>query len=232
MTRMYNEVITDEQYLIANKNGISRRNVYQRVNEYGWPIEKAITQPLLNTKKKKTDRALMLLAESNGINYGTYRQRIKDGMDPREAAIKPTVKHIELQIALDNGIGIETFYTRIRRGMTPYEAATKPLKNRKFSEEYKKELKIAKRNGITYQKFYNRVMNLGFDPMEAATKQSIKQSNSNLAIAIKNGISKNTYYQRIHNGWSEEDAMTIPVVKNKRYFSREQKENLHRSTTA
>lgn len=74
-------------------------------------------------------------------------------------------------------------------------------------------------------------MNLGFDPMEAATKKSIERS-SNAAIAIKNGISENTYYQRIHKGWSEEDAMTIPVVKGKRYFDREQEANLHRSTTA
>lgn len=231
MARIYNEVITDEQYLIANKNGISKKNVYQRVNEYGWSIEKAITKPLYNTKNRKTDRNLMLLAELNGINYATYRQRIKDGMDPHEAAVKRTTNGMELQIAIDNGIGIETFYSRLRRGMTPYEAATQPLKNRKFSTEYKEELKIAKSNGITYQKFYNRVMNLGCDPLEAATRKSIERR-SNAAIAIKNGISENTYYQRVYKGWSKEDAMTIPVVKNKRYFNREQKANLHRSTSA
>lgn len=55
MTRMYNEVITDEQYLIANKNGISRRNVYQRVNEYGWPIEKArkLLRNLFSIQRKR-----------------------------------------------------------------------------------------------------------------------------------------------------------------------------------
>ncbi|MBM6649045.1 hypothetical protein [Bacillus sp. RIT 809] len=231
MARVYNEVITDEQYLIANKNGISKKNVYQRVNEYGWSIEKAITKPIYNTNKRKTERALMLLAELNGVNYATYRQRIKDGMDPHEAAVKRTTISVELQIALDNGIEVETFRGRVKRGMTPYEAATQPLKIRKFSTEYKKELKIAKSNGITYQKFYNRVMNLGFDPMEAATKKTTERI-SNAAIAIKNGISENTYYQRVHKGWSKEDAMTIPVVKSKRYFDCEQKANLHRSTTA
>ncbi|EEL78780.1 hypothetical protein bcere0028_56090 [Bacillus cereus AH1271] len=231
MTRLYNEVITDDQYLIANKNGISKKNVYQRVNEYGWSIEKAITQPLHNTKNRKTDRALMLLAELNGINYATYRQRIKDGMNPHEAAVKRTTNSVELQIALENGIGAETFYTRLRRGMNPYEAATQPLKNRKFSTEYKEELKIAKSNGITYQKFYKRVVHSGCDPMEAATRKSIERS-SNAAIAIKNGISENTYYQRLHRGWSKEDAMTIPVMKIKRYFNREKEANLHRSTTA
>ena len=73
-------------------------------------------------------------------------------------------------------------------------------------------------------------MDLGFDPMEAATKKPIKRI-SDAAIAIKNGISEKTYYQRVYKGWSKEDAMTIPVVKNKRYFNREQKANLHRSTS-
>lgn len=228
MTRIY---ITDEQYLIANRNGISKKNVYQRVNEYGWSVEKAITQPLHNTKNKKTDRTLMLLAELNGVNYGTYKKRIKDGMDPHEAAVKSSKYSVEFQIALDNGVGAEAFYARIRRGMTPYEAATQPPKYKKFSKEYKAELKIAKSNGITYQTFYKRVMDLGFDPKEAATKKTIKRI-SNVAIAIKNGISENTYYQRVYKGWSKEDAMTIPVVKNKRYFNREQKANLHRSTSA
>lgn len=229
MTKVY---VTDEHYLLANRNGISKKNVDQRVYEYGWEIEKAISHPLHKTSKGKQNRAMVLLAEKNGISYQTYIKRIKKGMDLHEAATKRSDMSLELEMALKNGICKRTFYKRIERGMNTYEAATKPLKNRKFSVEYKEELKIAKRNGITYQKFYNRVMNLGFDPMEAATKQSIKQSNNNLAIAIKNGISKNTYYQRIHNGWSEEDAMTIPVVKNKRYFNREQKANLHRSTTA
>lgn len=223
--------ITDEQYLIANRNGISKKNVYQRVNGYGWSIEKAITKPLHNTKNKKTNRALMLLAELNGISYAAYKRRIKDGMDPHEAAVKCNKYSVEFQIALDNGIGSEAFYSRLRRGMTPYEAATQPLKYKNFSKEYKKELKIAKSNGITYQTFYKRVMDLECDPMEAATKKSIER-NSNAAIAIKNGISENTYYQRVHKGWSKEDAMTIPVVKSKRYFNREQKANLHRSTTA
>ncbi|WP_195723877.1 hypothetical protein [Bacillus sp. RIT694] len=223
--------ITDEQYLIANRNGISKKNVYQRVNEYGWSIEKAITKPLHNTKNKNTDRALMLLAELNGISYAAYKRRIKDGMDPHEAAVKCNKYSVEFQIALDNGIGSEVFYSRLRRGMTPYEAATQPLKYKRFSNKYKKELKIAKSNGITYQTFYKRVMDLECDPMEAATKKSIERS-SNAAIAIKNGISENTYYQRVHKGWSKEDAMTIPVVKSKRYFNREQKANLHRSTTA
>ncbi len=223
--------ITDEHYLLANRNGISKKNVDQRVHEYGWTVEKAISHPLHKASKGKQNRAMALLAEKNGISYQTYIKRIKKGIDPHEAATKRSDMSLELEMALDNGICKRTFYKRVERGMNTFEAATKPLKNRKFSTEYKEELKIAKSNGITYQKFYNRVMNLGFDPMEAATKKSIEKI-SNVAIAIKNGISENTYYQRVHKGWSKEDAMTIPVVKSKRYFDREQKANLHRSTTA
>ncbi|MFA2694540.1 hypothetical protein [Bacillus mycoides] len=223
--------ITDEHYLLANRNGISKKNVNQRVHEYGWTVEKAISHPLHKASKGKQNRAMALLAEKNGISYQTYIKRIKKGIDPHEAATKRPDMSLELEMALDNGICKRTFYKRVERGMNTYEAATKPLKNKKFSKQYKKELEIAKNNGITYQKFYNRIMNLGCEPMEAATKKSIEK-NSNVAIAIKNGISENTYYQRVHKGWSKEDAMTIPVVKSKRYFDREQKANLHRSTTA
>ncbi|MGG0209555.1 hypothetical protein [Bacillus mycoides] len=223
--------ITDEHYLLANRNGISKKNVNQRVHEYGWTVEKAISHPLHKASKGKQNRAMALLAEKNGISYQTYIKRIQKGIDPHEAATKRSDMSLELEMALDNGICKRTFYKRVERGMNTYEAATKPLKNRKFSTKYKKELEIAKRNGITYQKFYNRVMNWGYDPTEAATKKTIERS-SNVAIAAKNGISENTYYQRVHKGWSKEDAMTIPVVKSKRYFDREQKANLHRSTTA
>lgn len=231
MTRLYNEVITDEQYLFANRNGISKKNVNQRVHEYGWTIEKAISHPLHKTSKGKVNRALSLLAERNGINYQTYMKRIKDGMDAHEAATKRSNFTVEMQLAIDNGISRDSFYTRVKRGMSPYEAATKPMKNRKFSSKYKKELEIAKSNGITYQKFYNRVNSQGCDPMEAATKQSIPRK-TNVNTAAANGISKNTYYQRLYKGWSEEDAMTIPVVKSKRYFDLEKEADLHRSTTA
>ncbi|HFJ9375216.1 TPA: hypothetical protein ACGW7B_005926 [Bacillus nitratireducens] len=223
--------ITDEHYLLANRNGIPKKNVDQRVYEYGWEIEKAISHPLHKTSKGKQNRAMVLLAEKNGIGYQTYIKRIKKGMDPHEAATKRSDMSLELEMALGNGICKRTFYKRVERGMNTFEAATKPLKNKKFSKQYKKELEIAKSNGITYQKFYNRVMNWGYDPTEAATKKTIERSN-NAAIAVKNGISENTYYQRVHKGWSKEDAMTIPTVRSKRYFKNGQKENIHRSTTA
>ncbi|MEK4711094.1 hypothetical protein [Bacillus sp. FSL R10-2780] len=231
--KYYNHVITDEEYETAEKNGISRANVFQRINERGWDVERAITVPV-RKQKSVVNNQVLLLAKRNGISHTTLYGRIKAGMDPYEAVTKPK-EHNKweafIKMAQENGISASSFYARISRGMDPYEAATKPSKNRKFSTEYKEELKIAKSNGITYQKFYNRVMNLGFDPMEAATKNTIERI-SNAAIAIKNGISENTYYQRIYKGWSKEDAMTIPVVKSKRYFDREQKANLHRSTTA
>lgn len=38
--KYYGPVITDEDYEKAAKNGISKSNVYQRVNEYGWELER------------------------------------------------------------------------------------------------------------------------------------------------------------------------------------------------
>lgn len=53
----YATVITYEDYEKAAKNGISKTNVYLRVNESGWDIERAITVPV---RKKKAESGLAL----------------------------------------------------------------------------------------------------------------------------------------------------------------------------
>lgn len=40
-----NSIITERHYQIAKLNGIPKRYVYDRVNRYGWSIERAISQP-------------------------------------------------------------------------------------------------------------------------------------------------------------------------------------------
>lgn len=49
--------ITPEQFEIAERNGISRKNVYQRTREYRMPIEKAITKPLVGSKDMTPEQA-------------------------------------------------------------------------------------------------------------------------------------------------------------------------------
>ncbi|MGG1339907.1 hypothetical protein ABE244_04805 [Bacillus toyonensis] len=128
--KYYRPVITDEDYEKAAKNGISKSNVYQRVNEYGWEIERAIT---VTVRKRKggISAGMITLAERNGISKPTYYKRIKTGMEPYEAATKPKGYKAHLELARKNGIKDATFYQRITRGMNPYEAATKPVVSRR-----------------------------------------------------------------------------------------------------
>ncbi|WP_235711994.1 hypothetical protein [Bacillus mycoides] len=123
----YGPVITDKDYEIASKKGISRSTVYQRVHDYGWEIELAITLPV-RKRKGGINSAMIPFAERNGISKPTYYKRIKSGMDPYEAAIKPKGHETYLELARKNGIKDVTFYQRITRGMKPYEAATKLVK--------------------------------------------------------------------------------------------------------
>ncbi|OOZ76560.1 hypothetical protein BHL35_25385 [Bacillus cereus] len=129
--KYYGPVITDEDYEKAAKNGISKSNVYQRVNENGWDLERAITVPVRKKKGSKLNVGMIILAERNGISKPTYYKRIKSGMDPYEAATKPKGYAAHLELARKNGIKDVTFYQRVKRGMNPYEAATKPVMSRK-----------------------------------------------------------------------------------------------------
>ena len=128
--RYYGPVITDEDYEKAAKNGISKSNVYQRVNEYGWELERAITVPI-RKRKGGINAGVITLAERNGISKPTLFKRIKNGMDPYEAATKPKGYAAHLELARKNGIKDVTFYQRVKRGIDPYEAATKPVMSRK-----------------------------------------------------------------------------------------------------
>ena len=126
----YNPVPTEKDYEIAARNGISKMNVYLRVNKRGWEIERAITVPV---RKKKCrvgiNAGMKKLAEQNGISHTTLYKRLKSGMDPYEA-VTPPKKHRKweslINVAKENGISTPSFYGRIDRGMDPYEAATKP----------------------------------------------------------------------------------------------------------
>jgi predicted DNA-binding transcriptional regulator AlpA len=126
----YETFITDEDYEKAAKNGISKSNVYQRVNEYGWELERAITVPV-RKKKGGIYAGMITFAEQNGISKPTFFKRVKNGMDLYEAATKPVGYATYLELARKNGIKDVTFYQRITRGMKPYEAATKPVVSRK-----------------------------------------------------------------------------------------------------
>ncbi|MGE1044073.1 hypothetical protein ACQGRZ_28555 [Bacillus wiedmannii] len=129
----YGTFITNEDYEKAAKNGISKSNVYQRVNEYGWELKRAITAPV-RKRNGGIYAGMIVFAEQNGISKPTFFKRVKDGMDLYEAATKPVGYATHLELARNNGIKDVTFYQRVKRGMKPYEAATKPVVRRKKAQ--------------------------------------------------------------------------------------------------
>ncbi|MDP4087435.1 MAG: hypothetical protein Q8934_22995 [Bacillota bacterium] len=70
---------TEEEYKIAESNGISRQTVYQRI-KYGWSKKKAITKPVTNYRK---------LCKEIGINYDTFNQRLERGWKVEKALNHP-----------------------------------------------------------------------------------------------------------------------------------------------
>lgn len=139
--------ITPEEYEIAEKNGIPRKNLNRRVRFLYWDKQRAITEPLQKSghRKKYAD-----IAKKNGISYDNFIQRVnKSGWTEEEAATIPVMTLKEVTIN-----------------------ATKHIK-RVINPEIKE---LAERNGINYQTLYSRIKKKGMDPVEAATKPPLTKS--------------------------------------------------------
>lgn len=90
---------------LAAGNGICYRTFLYRVNVLGWNYERAATQPLQDRKKQATAAResgrvypieIIDLAKGNGINYDTFRQRIRSGWNMKDAATRPTMTPREI----------------------------------------------------------------------------------------------------------------------------------------
>ncbi|MEK5197349.1 hypothetical protein MHI49_28450 [Bacillus sp. FSL M7-0884] len=121
---------TEEDYKEAERNGISRKNVNQRLDLYDWSIEKSITDPVNKRGRKDDNTRMLMIAKQNGISTSTFYRRIREGMLPRDAAMKPKGHSAYIELARENGINDICFYKRVERGMHPYLAATKPKDKR------------------------------------------------------------------------------------------------------
>lgn len=73
----YPQVPSWEDYEIAGRNGIPRRNVDIRVRYLGWTIEQAITKPLMSKRDRPKYKGFAEIAERNGIPYKTFVSRVK-----------------------------------------------------------------------------------------------------------------------------------------------------------
>ena len=138
-----NIFITTEQYETAEKNGISKAHVWQRVNVGGWGIERAITQPIKKKNKEKT--AWAKKAQQYGVSKDLFYARAKSGWDFEKAATTPPMPRKEAcriasqkkrtvlsleeeQTAIENGIPIGTVRMRIKQyGWSKERAITEPV---------------------------------------------------------------------------------------------------------
>lgn len=78
-----NIYITPDEYAAAAARGISKKTLELRVRTYGWPKERAITEPV----QPRTDWSeWYAVAAENGIAPLTFRTRIYRGWPPERAA--------------------------------------------------------------------------------------------------------------------------------------------------
>lgn len=81
-----NVYITPEEYEAAAAHGISARTLNLRIRTYGWPKDRALTEPV----QQRTDWSEWhAVAEVNGISLITFRTRIYRGWTPERAATEP-----------------------------------------------------------------------------------------------------------------------------------------------
>lgn len=138
MNNRYYFYITDEQYKIAESNGICKCTLKGRV-ERGWDMEKAITLPPGSTRKRrKWCDKILEIAKSNGIGVSSldYRTRVNK-LSPYKAATTPLNPNKKppsyetpevIKICAANGISKTTFRTRVRvLGWSVERAMTQPV---------------------------------------------------------------------------------------------------------
>jgi hypothetical protein len=124
------EYLTDEDYVIAAKNGINRKTAYHRFYVQCWEKEKAINTPVTHypglwAKFKKQSK----------VSKDTFYRRVREGMSPKKAASTPPlppgsptkgtgkIKESHLVIAAENGINERTVKARVYAYRWPVELA-------------------------------------------------------------------------------------------------------------
>lgn len=130
-----NGYLTDEDYVIAEANGISKDNAYQRVYTYGWDVEKAITEPLKRQIDIKSQWEKY--KDASKVAKSTFYGRLAKGWESEKAALTPPIlnksedkypdskiKAEHIKIAEANGITRNTLISRVHTYKWDIERAT------------------------------------------------------------------------------------------------------------
>lgn len=130
--------ISPEHYEQAAAIGISSKIVYQRVHQYGWDVDRAISELPLKRCLELSEHWLGVAA-ANGISRRKYARRVASGYTEEEAATlthaeavrlraerqrKVSLADIERAEAL--GLTAHSLRERLRKGWSREDALTLP----------------------------------------------------------------------------------------------------------
>lgn len=80
--------LSEEDFKIAESNGISRHNAFQRFYYYGWTKEKSITEPM----RSANTRLYKQRCKEIGLSYRTFCRRLERGWSAERALMVPVDK--------------------------------------------------------------------------------------------------------------------------------------------
>lgn len=165
---VYDYYITPEEYEIASKNNISRKRVNQRIRMWGWSKTRAITESprCMNDYSEFWD----ILAK-NGISKKTFYFRLKSGYDINTASTRKVMTNEEV---------LNLMHERVKK------------KVRKYPREI---VELAQSNGISYTTFKQRVGQMKWDMMRAATTPIMTRRERGLLAKKKTGKYIDNYYK-------------------------------------
>ena len=92
MIKMKHIFITEEAYAIARKNGISKKQLDNRVRYCGWSLERAIFTPIRNKRKNSTKEQKELAKKNNLSSIVIWKRMKKQGMTLEQAVSTPLLR--------------------------------------------------------------------------------------------------------------------------------------------
>ncbi|MEN3133820.1 hypothetical protein ABDI49_25530 [Bacillus cereus] len=152
MKSPYDYYITPDEYERAERNGVNRRVLNERIRNLGWDKDIAMTKPVRSSKATGWCK-VREIALKNGISRKTYYARMKKGWQLIDAISKPPInKYQALELA---------------------EKANYWSGNKVLSDE---QAEIASLNGVSYRVARERIRRLKWSVEEAITTPVLTRS--------------------------------------------------------
>jgi len=184
---------------MLKKYGVKTSTFKKRVRD-GWPLEEALTKNVRSGKPRKATDHLgndyssqREMFEKYGIDKGTFKSRIKKGMQLEEALTKK-VRKLPIKEAKDH---LGNSYSSHAKMLKAYRISRVEFSSR-ILKGYSLEDALTKES-------------LLFSASEPAIDHLGSEYPSHSDMAKAYGININTYYLRRHYGYSVEDALSKEV---------------------